>query len=81
MSHRRFRLKTLMIVVFLSSLVLGTYVQASRMDAYDWTRLRERSIFFLPFLVLIVLKLGLVMAARARRSGSGDPSPPDEGLP
>jgi hypothetical protein len=70
-----------MVVVFLSSLVMAGFVQANRMDALDWSRLKEGSILFVPFLVMVALKFGLVVAARSRRSASSDPTTRDETLP
>jgi hypothetical protein len=67
MKFHPFRLKSLMILVFASALACGVWVQVQRMEPLDWVLLREGSILFVPFFLMLAMKLGLVVAARARR--------------
>jgi hypothetical protein len=84
MQNRRFRIRSLMVLVFLSALALAAYDQAGRLDRLDLTRIKEGSILFVPFLIMVALKFGLVMASRAKRAASEEstrPTPPDDALP
>jgi uncharacterized membrane protein YfcA len=61
----RFRLKTLMILVLLAALGTAAGLHLSRLETND---LVEQFAILGPFLVLVVLKLGLVLGARVRRA-------------
>ena len=64
----RFRLRSLMILVFLSSLAMATWVHVRRMDSSDLIEVGQRFFLFLPFLILVAAKSGLVAVFRSRRS-------------
>jgi hypothetical protein len=70
-----------MILVFLSSLVMGAVLHLSRMDSLDFENLRERAFLLVPFLLLVVLKMGLVVSSRWKRishESASEPRPGDE---
>jgi hypothetical protein len=70
-----------MILVFLSSLVMGAVLHLSRMDPLDFDDLRERTFLLAPFLLLVVLKMGLIVASRWKRvshESASVPRPGDE---
>ena len=84
MAIPRFRLRGLMLLVLVSGLVLGAWDQAGRLGPIDWDLVREGSIIFVPFCIMVALKLGLVIAMRARRGPPGestDSAPRDDALP
>lgn len=86
MVRRTFRLRSLMALILVCGLILAAIDQLRRMEAPDWRRMREDgSILIVPFLQLVVLKLGFVLAMRSRRGprdGEVPPSPPaDDSLP
>jgi hypothetical protein len=66
-----------MIVVFLSSLALAAFDQYVRMDNLQLKRMREGSMLLVPFLVMVALKLGLVLAMKAHRSPPANATWPD----
>jgi hypothetical protein len=67
MPHPRFRLKSLMILILLAGLTMGAGLQISRMDPDDIEDLKQRIFLLSPFLVLVLAKFGLIVAARSRR--------------
>ncbi len=81
MPYPRFRLRSLMVLVLLASLALAVYHQFERLDRLELQRIREGSILFVPFLIFVALKIGLVASTRARRAApeeSARPTPPDD---
>jgi hypothetical protein len=73
-----------MILVLISGLVLAAIAQVGRMGSLDIARIKAGSILIVPFLIMILLKLGLVLTMRARRrvpDESTNSVPPDEALP
>jgi uncharacterized membrane protein YhhN len=69
----RFRLKTLMILIFVFALALGALVAVAKMDMLEWKEAKQGAVVFVPFLIMVALKLALAVGARARR---GDPDAP-----
>jgi hypothetical protein len=61
----RFRLKTLMLLVLLAALGTTAFLHLSRLDPDDFI---EHFAILGPFLVLVVLKMGLAFASRLRRA-------------
>jgi hypothetical protein len=73
-----------MILVFISSLALAAFDQIGRLTPLDFQRMREGAPLFVPFLIMVALKLGLAVGLRARRRRSDEvanPLPPDEAIP
>jgi hypothetical protein len=75
----QFRLRSLMIVIFASALVLAAGVQISKMEPPGLFDFDERVFLVIPFLVLVALKMGLVVAARSRRAAREDARRPGPG--
>jgi hypothetical protein len=61
----RFRLKTLMLLVLLGALGTAAWLHLSRLETND---LVEQIAILGPFLVLVILKMGLVLGVRVRRA-------------
>jgi hypothetical protein len=81
MSFSRFRLRSLMILIFLSALVLAAGVQLSKMEPLGLFDFDERVFLFVPFLLLVIVKLGFVIAFRSKRESREDargPGPAEE---
>lgn len=77
MRRPRFRLRSLMILVLLAALIMGTALHFSRLDPDDVAGMERRLVRILPVLVLVLAKLGLITWARSKRS-SDEPRPADE---
>ena len=75
----RFRLAGLMLLVLLSALALAAYDQLSRLDALAWRIIGDGSVLCVPFLLMVLLKFGLVFSMRSRRRRAE--STEDEPLP
>ena len=76
MVNRRFRLKTLMILVFGFALAFGAVAEVSRMNVLEWKEAKQGAILLLPFLIMVGLKLGLVVGAQARREAPDEATKP-----
>jgi uncharacterized membrane protein YfcA len=67
----RFRLRTLMLLVLLAALGTAAGLHLSRLDPEDFI---EQFAILGPFLVLVVLKMGLVIEFRLRRARRNEPN-------
>jgi hypothetical protein len=68
-----------MILVFLTALVLAAIDQVSRMEPLDIESMKKGSILFVPFFIMVVLKIGLIVAMRMKRAAPGDSTDPGPG--
>jgi hypothetical protein len=65
-----------MILILLAGLTMRAGLQISRMDPDDIEDLKQRIFLLSPFLVLVLAKFGLIVAARSRRWASDTPTEP-----
>jgi len=63
-----------MILILLSALTMATVIQVARMDPLDLVVLKQRLFLFVPFLLLVVAKLGLAIGGRSRRLKADEPT-------
>jgi hypothetical protein len=68
------RLRSLMILVLFSALILAAFIHLARIDPLDLVDLKLRLFVLMPFFLLIIAKLGLVLGSRARRLRSAAPT-------
>ncbi len=81
MRWRRFRLRSLMILVFLAALALGVFDRVRRVEQVDWHRVREVSFLVVPVALMVILKLSLSVSYRAKRPGITDRDQAEPGDP
>ncbi len=63
----RFRLRSLMILILITAIVLGVGIPLSRLNLNEIHDLKPRALLLGTFLLLVVAKLGLLVGLRARR--------------